>query len=198
MNSCIRARQPPGQNEESRKNLFRNVSSGPNYPGTVVFPPFSDQRLNYFEVKIVSKRSDRDFPEVGVGVGPTAYNLNWLPGWGINSVGYHSDDGQIYHSFIQYSRRSLGPTCAVGDVMGCGVVFEDLAEHAMVWFTKNGRVVGRPERAKIPQGGLCTMFASRHGAEEVLYLGHKQWTPAGEYDCFTNSSQLLLVKGLFS
>ena len=122
VNSCIRARQPLGQNEESRKNLFRNVSAGPKYPGTVVFPPFSDQRLNYFEVKIVSKRSDRDFPEVGVGVGPTAYNLNWLPGWGINSVGYHSDDpsrGTLHHvCFKARCRGSFIPRTQAVDTSG--------------------------------------------------------------------------------
>lgn len=191
----IKARQPPEQNGEQRKNLFRNVSAGPGHIGAVVFPPSSDPRLNYFEIKIIAKGRDSDCPEVGIGVGPSAYHLTSLPGWGKDSVGYHSDDGQIYHSY-PYSQRILGPTSAVGDVMGCGVVFEDLEGHAMVWFTKNGSVVGRPERAKTPPGGLCTMFGSRHGEEEVLYLGHKQWTPAGENGCFSPSCLLLLLSGL--
>ena len=180
-NEFFKARPPHGQNEELRKKLFRNVGAGPNHRGTVVFPPSTDSRLNYFEIKIIAKRSDTDCPIVGIGVGPPDYKVNRFPGWNMHSVGYHSDDGHLFHSHGQHSRPNLGPTCAVGDVMGCGVVFEDLAGHAMVWFTKNGRVVGRPERAKIPPGGLCTMFASEHGEEEVLYLGHKQWMPAGEY-----------------
>ena len=68
--------------------------------------------------------------------------------------------------------------------MGCGVVSDDLEGHAMVWFTRNGSVIGRPERAKLLREGLCFMFGSRHGGEEVLYLGHKQWTPSGVYECF--------------
>ena len=179
-NNCIRPRAPPGQNEEPRKILFRNDSAGQYSRGTVVYPPSSDRWLSYFEVKIIAKRSDRDCPVVGIGVGPSDYQLNKFPGWNMHSVGYHSDDGFLFHSHGKHPRRNFGPTCAVGDVMGCGVVFEDLAGHAMVWFTKNGKVVGRPERAKIPQGGLCTMFALEHGEEEVLYLGHKQWTPVGE------------------
>ena len=165
---------------EPRKNLFHNISLDHRQRGLVVFPPSSDPRLNYFEIKITAKGSDINRPVVGIGVGPSDYALNRHPGWDMHSVGYHSDDGGLFHSFDYYSRRNFGPTCAVGDVMGCGVVFEDFAGHAMVWFTKNGRVVGRPERAKIPPGGLCTMFASARGGEEVLYLGHKHWMPASE------------------
>ena len=162
--------------------MFRNVSVGDNSPSTVVFPP--SPQLNYFEIKIVAKRSSNDCPEVGIGVGPSNYHLTSLPGWGRDSVGYHSDDGKVYHSY-PYSQRILGPTCAVGDVMGCGVVFEDLEGHATVWFTKNGSVVGRPERAKHLPDGLCFLFGSRHGGEEVLYLGHGQWTPTGVYEGFS-------------
>ena len=169
--------------DAQRKTVFRNVSRGDNSPSTVVFLALSPQR-NYFEIKIISKCFSRDCPEVGIGVGPSTYNLTWLPGWGEASVGYHSDDGRVYHSHL-LSQRSLGPTCTVGDVMGCGVEFEDLEGYALVWFTKNGSVVGCPQRAKLPPEGLCSMFASRHDGEEVLYLGHMHWTPTGKCERFS-------------
>ena len=160
-----------------RKSVFRNVSGYSNSPGTVVFP--LSPQLNYFEIKIIAKRSNNDCPEVGIGAGPSTYALTCLPGWGKDSVGYHSDDGKVYHSH-PYSQQRLGPTCTVGDVMGCGVVFEDLEGYAAVWFTKNGSVVGRPERVRLLAEGLCFLFGSRHGGEEVLYLGHMKWAPTGK------------------
>ena len=26
------------------------------------------------------------------------YEFTWMPGWGIESVGYHTDDGNVFHS----------------------------------------------------------------------------------------------------
>ena len=124
-----------------------------NSPETVVFP--LSPQLNYFKIKIISKRTNKDCLEVGIGVRPSTYVLTLLLGWGKDSVGYHSDDGKVYHSH-PYSQQRLGPTCTVGDVMGCGVVcvFEDLEGHAPVWFTKNGSVIGRPERVRLLPEGL--------------------------------------------
>ena len=74
----------------------------------------------YFEIEILnSGRSNR----IGLGLAHRNYPLNRMPGWNTRSVGYHADDGKLFHQ--NGSGEAFGDTCGVGDRMGCGVEFVD-------------------------------------------------------------------------
>ncbi|XP_060604656.1 SPRY domain-containing protein 3-like [Ruditapes philippinarum] len=68
------------------------------------------------------------------------------PGWGKNSIGYHADDGRLYHE--SGSGTVFGPKCLVGDKIGCWIngcrVQRGLGVRITVnaVFTRNGKKVG--------------------------------------------------------
>jgi len=55
-----------------------------------------------------------------------------IPGWESNSIGYHSDDGNIFISKTQGEK--YGPTFTNNDVIGCCVDFI----NKLAFFTMNG------------------------------------------------------------
>lgn len=55
-----------------------------------------------------------------IGLAPPTYSPSRQPGWVAGSVGYHSDDGNVYSS--SSSGVSHGPAWREGDTVGCGVV----------------------------------------------------------------------------
>ena len=125
--------------------------------------------LNYYEYLILCKGVDCS---VGIGVGEKSYPLYRMPGWNINSIGYHGDDGRLYH---QKGRGTqFGPTCTEGDRMGCGVDFDTDVGYGYceVFFTKNGQPVGNPVKVKRPVYGLYPIIGLHSRGEKVRYLGH--------------------------
>ena len=75
---------------------------------------------------------------VAVGLSTLAFNpSNKMPGWDINSYGYHGDDGGIFHGHGDMIRR-YGPSFGVGDTVGCGL------DYALrrIFFVKNGVFLG--------------------------------------------------------
>ena len=125
--------------------------------------------LNYFEYKIVSG----DTCSIGIGVGSSDYRLDSMPGWGINGIGYHADDGKLFHQNGQ--GKEFGPTCTVGDRMGCGVDFR--SGQVNVFFTKNGQQVGDVVSFKMPKGGIYPLVGLVDHGEQVQYLGHWHHLP---------------------
>ena len=125
--------------------------------------------LNYYEYEIQSKGAEC---AIGIGVGEMGYPLNRMPGWNRKSIGYHGDDGKLYHENGRGDR--FGPTCTEGDRMGCGVDFESEVEYGYheVFFTKNGQLVGDPMRIKRPVHGLYPIIGLHSRGEKVRYLGH--------------------------
>lgn len=49
----------------------------------------------HFQVTILETGNIR-WP--GIGVVDKKYNMSYMPGWDNESVGYHTDDGKIYHN----------------------------------------------------------------------------------------------------
>ena len=89
--------------------------------------------LFYFEVTVVSKGRDGF---IGIGFASSAVSLQRLPGWEVNSWGYHGDDGNSFN--CSGTGRKYGPTYSSGDVIGCGIDFHGKS----AFFTKNGVWLG--------------------------------------------------------
>ena len=100
----------------------------------------------YFEISIANAplqaeplpvRGHED-PCVSVGLSTPAFNLKRKQtGWDGDSIGYHGDDGFIYHAggtgVFQY-----GPRFGAGDTVGCGLHLRSRE----VFFTLNGMYLG--------------------------------------------------------
>ena len=107
--------------------------------------------LNYFEYEILDKGQKS---AIGIGVGEHKYPLDRMPGWNRNAIGYHADDGRLFHQ--DGFGRAYGPVCTTGDRMGCGIEFsaELSPGYVNVFFTKNGKMVGQVVKVKRPLFGL--------------------------------------------
>lgn len=105
--------------------------------------------------------------------------MSRMPGWNRNSVGYHADDGKLYHE--NGMGIAFGPTCTKGDRMGCGIDFnsEDASGYFNVFFTKNDQHVGHLVRMRRPAYGLYPLIGFHSRGEKVRYLGHWCRTPDG-------------------
>jgi len=100
---------------------------------------------SYFEVTILrpvehfndsdnNQHHDRNSDCVAIGVAAADFAHRWnMPGWTINSFGYHGDDGGYFHG-RGLPRDNLLPEFGAGDCVGCGI---DYAEGS-IFFCKNG------------------------------------------------------------
>ena len=142
-------------------------------PGMIMVLEPMDSTLNYFEYKIISG----DACSIGIGVGSSDYCLDSMPGWDTNGIGYHADDGKLFHQ--SGLGKEFGPTCTVGDRMGCGVDFrsQDSPSQVNVFFTKNGQQVGDIVLFKIPKEGIYPLVGLVDHGEQVQYLGHRHHLP---------------------
>ena len=137
-------------------------------PSVVVLDAPMSSKWNYFEIQILNEGT---FRALGIGLGPSCYDLTRMPGWDMGSIGYHADDGKLYHSAF-YGRR-FGANCHVKDIMGCGVDYSSQKHgHVTVWFTRNGELAGQLEKFLLPKDGLYPLIGLSTLNESVLYTGH--------------------------
>ncbi|KAL8603792.1 hypothetical protein ACOMHN_058527 [Nucella lapillus] len=131
--------------------------------------PLSEER-SYFEVEILDHGANRC---IAVGLVPYHYPLNAQPGWRVNSVGYHADDGRLYKGAGH--GMPFGPKCRKGDRMGCGIRFEDRQDqYAIVFFTRNGSEIGKT-KVKVPPGGFHPAVGMHSEGEEVQLHLQADW-----------------------
>jgi len=97
--------------------------------------PSTLDSIYYFEVEIINEGSGGE-PTIGIGLTVEGSQLDRMPGWENNTIGYHSDNGNFYYeSGFGYE---FGPTFGIDDVIGCGLDLRDMS----VFFTKNGNYLG--------------------------------------------------------
>ena len=105
----------------------------------------------YFEVSIKSlgdeegSADDHDEerePCVSIGMGTSRFPLRRKqPGWDRHSLGYHGDDGHIFHG-RGLGQGRFGPSFGADDVVGCGFDFG----ARTFFFTLNGSLLGHAFR----------------------------------------------------
>ena len=112
-----------------------------------IFGTRFSENMQYFEVEIIA------LGEVGIaiGVSPGGCSIDKAPGWNTGSIGYHTDDGGLYHS-ASYG-KVFGPVPHRGDTIGCGVtVLPNDQKQCSVFFTHNGSEIGRAKLDISPNG----------------------------------------------
>ncbi len=105
---------------------------------------YNHKTLHYsFEINIKDIVGDHDY--VAIGFTTENFKINQMPGWELNTYGYHSDDGKLYHSGkithsdnMKQFERNFNTTFTTGDVVGAGISYL----KQKVYFTKNNFVVG--------------------------------------------------------
>ena len=121
-----------------------------------------DQRS--FEVRIIEPGEHK---YIGIGVVCKTYPPNKLPGWKEISVGYHADNGDLFHS-CEEGKPTEHP-CMKGDVMRCTVEAIDKGKEVAILFHRNGEQVGRITSWKPDEGFFfCFGMMSRDERVQVV------------------------------
>lgn len=168
-----KGRVTTGANAKVEGNVFTYCGVGGSTGLVKIMEPLSPL-LNYFEIEILACGEES---AIGVGAGHSAYPQRAMPGWERNSIGYHADDGKLYHE--RGFGRQFGPRCTTGDRMGCGLQFSGDGDVSSVnvFFTKNGCQVGNTERMQRPLYGFYPLIGLHSCGEKVRYLGHWRRLP---------------------
>ncbi|KAI7891797.1 concanavalin A-like lectin/glucanase domain-containing protein [Mucor mucedo] len=129
------------------------------------FPMRPQCGIFYFEMKVISKGNDG---YIGIGFCCASNKLERLPGWDLESWGYHGDDG---HSFGgSGTGKNYGPCFTTGDVIGCGVNFS----NSSAFYTKNGRHLGIAFKDMVIDKPVYPAIGLRTPGEQVTAnFGHE-------------------------
>ena len=95
------------------------------------------------------------------------YPPNKLPGWKEISVGYHADNGDLFHSCEE--GKPTDHPCMKGDIMKCTVEAIDKGKEVVVLFHRNGEQVGRITSWK-PDEGFYFCFGMMSKNEKVQVI----------------------------
>ncbi|XP_070577944.1 uncharacterized protein [Ptychodera flava] len=140
-------------------------------PSTTVAPhPLND---DYFEIKIerAGQLSSGSIPVV-IGLTSAEVRSHTIPGTVMESLGYHGDEGKVYHEDSEKT-HNLGDNCkcVTGDTMGCGVFYFEVkdprhGQKVAVYFTKNGKHVFH-KTVNQPNGGFYPTVTIKHAGDIV-------------------------------
>ena len=127
--------------------------------------PLGLEAKRCFEIRIIHPGEAR---YIAIGVVGKSYPFNMLPGWEESSVGYHADNGNLFHN-----RGEEEPTnhpCKEGDMMKCTVdPVQGSSKSVRVTFHRNQVHVGHVI-SWTPAGGfhLCVGMMSRKEKVQIL------------------------------
>ena len=166
---------------DKEKSIITNNTNDGYSVGGIIMKREMKKKWNYFEVELTAADEDG---AIGIGIGHEKYQLYNMPGWEADSIGYHSDDGGLFHEAGFPSLH--GPTCTIGDRMGCGVDFTHSDDgHVRVWFTKNGEVVIKPQVVELPahpSSNFYPLICMQKPGQKAQYMGHWKEVPPTEDD----------------
>ena len=105
---------------------------------------------------------------IAIGICTETYPKNLLPGWEETSIGYHADNGNLFHSCGD--GQPTDHPCKKGDVMRCTVEPVDGSpKRVKVLFHKNGYQVGQVT-AWTPERGFYASFGMMSKGERVQVI----------------------------
>ncbi|XP_068694397.1 transient receptor potential cation channel subfamily M member 4-like isoform X2 [Montipora foliosa] len=147
------------------------------YHGATYYSPLCPS-FPHFEVTIL-ETGRTHWP--GIGVVPTGYSETVMPGWEKQSLGYHTDDGKIYHSSAQlrydyFGHDTEGHRMARrGDLIRCTAMFEHQANGKVpICFTLNGEKIvttGDPTSSfSVPCSSLYPYLALSDGCSVLVKI----------------------------
>ena len=105
----------------------RALTEGQKAAGSYALP-------DYFEITV---KSIAPKTVIAVGLSTGNYPRFRLCGWNLYSVGFHSDDGCMFHNDA-YGGKEYDVSFGAGDTIGCGID----RKTGNVYFTKNGANLG--------------------------------------------------------
>ena len=110
-----------------------------------------------------------------IGAAAVDHPLNRQPGWVPKSIGYHGDDGRLFH--VSGSGFSFGPPWQVHDVVGLGIRKYGhctVGDEVQVYFTRNGIELGHTTMI-VPDSGLFPTIGTHSKGERVkVHCGVQQ------------------------
>lgn len=119
-------------------------------------PAPAKRLIYYFEIYVKNAGAKG---QIAIGFTTEGFKMRRQPGWELNSLGYHGDDGFLYRGHGK--GESFGPTYTAGDTVGGGINYASQE----FFFTKNGTVVGAVY--KDVKGPLFPTIAVHSQNEEV-------------------------------
>ena len=140
------------------KNLPRQVGAASSFPSQIIqaSQPLSPAQ-SYFELKVLDGGGTYI---ISCGLACYNYSLNSHPGWEVNSIALHLDDGNL---FVNGSHSNvIVPPRHSGAFVGCGIRFSVSGSLAEVFFTVNKRMVAC-KLVEVPQLGLYPTVGLRTG-----------------------------------
>ncbi|GBC10304.1 hypothetical protein RclHR1_09500002 [Rhizophagus clarus] len=157
------------QNIEISFNAESDVMIQTNYP----LPKTSKMKeywFYYYEITILSNPNN-DETIIAIGFAPKKYSTSRLPGCDTHSVGFHSDEGRIFHNEGYTGSKYAERWGEVNDVIGCGYC----PNTGQVFFTMNGKYLGIAYTGlfhtwypTIGSNGVCNLKVN-FGQEEFKY-----------------------------
>eukprot|EP01117_Protostelium_nocturnum_P020567 TRINITY_DN9315_c0_g1_i1.p1 TRINITY_DN9315_c0_g1~~TRINITY_DN9315_c0_g1_i1.p1 ORF type:complete len:445 (-),score=124.72 TRINITY_DN9315_c0_g1_i1:31-1365(-) len=124
----------------------------------------------YFEVRVLAPSRGG---EIGVGLAVAEHDLDGMPGWTPGSLGYHGDDGRLFHESSGAKGIQFGSPFGKDDVIGLGWD----QKKKTVFYTRNGNLIGNalvdfPEKKYYAVVGMHTVSAKakvNFGSEPFLF-----------------------------
>uniref|UniRef100_A0A1I8IX70 SPRY domain-containing protein n=1 Tax=Macrostomum lignano TaxID=282301 RepID=A0A1I8IX70_9PLAT len=133
-----------------------------------------------FTIKIVSRGAEGT---ISIGLVPFGYHTTSQPGWRAGSIGYHGDDGGLFLSSGQSTRR-LEPFSAESSLPGCQVrcQLKPVSGRLRCIFSLDRRGVGdfvevSSEPVEPPAGGFFACVGMHSPGEIVQLVDSAAWRP---------------------
>ncbi|CAB5192797.1 unnamed protein product [Rhizophagus irregularis] len=134
----------------------------------------------YYEITILLNENN-DKTIIAIGLASKNYSTNRLPGCNIHSVGFHSDEGRIFHNEKYTGSKYAEKWGEVNDVIGCGYY----PNTGQVFFTMNGKNLDTAYTGlfhtwypTIGSNGTCKLKVN-FGQEEFMYKEANGMSVAG-------------------
>ena len=149
----------------------RTPPSGSRFGVAIAQQPLS-KNMQYFEVQL---RQFGRMKGISIGVAPRNYSVEMACGYGNDSIGYRTDNGQLYNQ--SGTGQVFGPIPKAHSTVGCGVsVVPNSTRHCFVFFTYNGSEIGRI-RAAIPDGGFYPTITLTSSGDRVAVSFQEAFKP---------------------